>query len=366
MRRLFLVTGSLLFWLATEPVAAQNQSIFLLGGYGTAGYQGSTADGFPNNFSASVSPVLLYTMGRNILFEAELEFGLSGSTTTTSLEYAQIDYLGAENFVVTAGKFLLPFGVFGDRLHPTWINKLPTGPVLYGHAHGGVAEEGLLPVLADAGVLLKGAREISNGFALNFSAYVTQGPSLGQVEEHEEETPHAEAPGEEPDVNLPPPVAFGISFEDNNSNKMVGGRVGLVRGPNFEATVSGFRAAYDASGNRTFSGGALSVEFRRGRMELRAEAVATTQEFDSETGVATQSRKGIYAQLSRRIGSWEPVVRWGALSDGKVGQAVTIDGHQEVALGFAYWLEPTVPLKMAWEFHQDRPDRFNLQWAYGF
>ena len=119
-------------WAQPSPL-----SNFVLAGYGSATYDAFTVDEFTNNFSASVSPVLLFSMGEDILFETELEFGLSGEVTSTSLEYAQIDYLGFDRVQIIAGKFLLPFGLFSERLHPTWINKMPSAPLLY---HSGCPE----------------------------------------------------------------------------------------------------------------------------------------------------------------------------------------------------------------------------------
>ena len=90
----------LLAMVMAQPVVAQSRSILVLAGYGSAGYEAATSSEFPNDFTVSVSPVILYTMGRDIVFETELEFGLSGTQTTTALEYAQIDYLGFENGTV--------------------------------------------------------------------------------------------------------------------------------------------------------------------------------------------------------------------------------------------------------------------------
>ena len=120
------ILAACLSGLPFTSLAGQGQSIFVLSGYGDATYEAAATSDYPNDFSASVSPIFLYTMGGNILFEAELEFGLSGAATTTGLGYAQIDYLGFESVQIIAGKFLLPFGIFGERQHPTWINKLPT------------------------------------------------------------------------------------------------------------------------------------------------------------------------------------------------------------------------------------------------
>ncbi|NNK63792.1 MAG: hypothetical protein HKO98_11375 [Gemmatimonadetes bacterium] len=353
-----------------EATQAQTRSVFVMSGYGTITYEAATTGDFPNDFSASLSPVFLYSMGDDFLFEAELEFGLNGVATTTSLEYAQIDYLGFESFQIIAGKFLLPFGTFSERIHPSWINKLPTGPVLYGHAHGGVAEDGLLPVLSDAGVQLRFTHPFSSTWSLDITGFVTQGPSLGEVDDHddgEEEDDHGEEEEDDHGEETPAPaVAFGTSFGDNNSNKMVGARVGLVKGPAFEVYLSGFHALYDSEGLLDYRAAALSVEWRRSGFEFRGEGLLTRQEFQREDRFVDQSRSGFYAQVSKRVGKWEPVVRWGSLADATVDTEAVIDGHNEIAMGLAYWFQPSIPLKLSWEIHEDRDDRLYVQWAFGF
>jgi hypothetical protein len=161
-------------------------------------------------------------------------------------------------------------------------------------------------------------------------------------------------------------VAFGTSFGDNNTNKMFGGRIGVVRGPSFEAYVSGFHAMYDEGDYLDYVGGALSVELRRGSFELRGEGVATLQEVEFETEFRDLKRQGIYVQASNRFDQWEPVARYGWLSDARVAGTTTREAHQELALGLVRWLQPSVPIKLAYEFHEGLDDRLTLQWAYGF
>ena len=215
-----VVTGSLL--VMASAVAAQDgtpltRANIVFTGYGSATYEAAMNTAFENNFTASISPIFLYNMGGDVLFETELEFGLSGEATTTTLEYAQIDYLGFDKVIITAGKFLVPFGIFGERLHPTWINKLPTAPLLFGHAHGGVAEGSLLPVLSDAGLMVRVAQPLGSSWNLNLSMYVTQGPTLveadAQGDGHDDD--HGDDQGGATDF-IAPGVGFGIAFNDNN------------------------------------------------------------------------------------------------------------------------------------------------------
>lgn len=360
-------------------------SSVILAGYGGATYNASLGHDLvetQNDFSASVSPVLLWGMGDDLLFEAELEFGVSGQVTTTTLEYAQIDYLGFERLQFTAGKFLLPFGVFGERLHPTWINKLPTMPLLFGHAHGGVAEGSLLPILSDAGLMGRFSQPAGDA-SLNLSLFVTQGPRLMTEDEAEGGHAHAVVPshsvvaavpghdGPEPGTGSSayaiPDVGFGVSFSDNNANKMLGGRLGYVRAPGLEIYVSGFHAMYDAESYLDYQGWALSTQLRRWGFEFLGEAAYLRQEFATgETTFETLERPAYYVEAARRIGAFEPVVRWSQLLEGTVNGTTATVGTDRLSLGLNYWVSATVPVKAAYLFDPDFDDRLVFQWAFGF
>lgn len=368
------------------PLAAQETPLsnFVLAGYGSALY-GAGLDGFDSDFAASISPVLLYSLGDDILFEAELEFGLEGTGTQTVLEYAQLDYLGFDRAQLTIGKFLLPFGVFGERLHPSWINKFPTMPLLYGHAHGGQAPDALFPVLSDLGFMARYSQPLG-GLDLDLSFYVTQGPmrvdtaalepdghahsvrdpSLSVVEGQANDVAAAATTAAAAYQEVIPDVAFGVSVPDNNRNKLIGVRLGLVKGPTFEVFLSGFHSMYDPDDYLDLVGGNLAFEFRTTRSELRTEVAYLAQEF-SDNGVYRYfNTPGYYGQYAYRLGAVEPVVRWSHLLPGTVeGADVTLE-RQELALGVNYWVLPSVPVKLAYAYDPDREDRLIFQWAFGF
>lgn len=362
-----------------EPSPLAN---FVLSGYGSAGFGAVTADDFKNDFSASISPVMLYSMGSDLLFEAELEFGLSGPSTTTTLEYAQANYLGFDRVLVTAGKFLMPFGLFTERYHPSWINKMPTAPLLYGHAHGGVAEGALMPILSDAGVLARLKQPLGSVWSLDVSGWVTQGPRIiaaaAEGDAHDDgpaDDGHAHKSGIGPDDhgdNLTaadldiPGVGFGVSFDDNNENKLLGGRVGLVNGPVLEAYVSGFYAKYDDDERLYVYGLNYAMDVKRAGYELRGEVTVLTQEFKTDTGFDDFARWGYYVQVSRRINALEPVLRWSELVESTVHDVVAFPDRQEIAFGLNYWISPSVPVKVMYAVDLDGDDNIMVQWAFGF
>lgn len=383
-----IATLTLLAMVVCQPAVSQTAGTLsdaVLSGYGNITWQATADETRTNDFSVGFSPVMLYSMGENFLFEAELEFGVSGEVTTTSLEYAQFNYLGFDNVVITAGKFLVPFGLFGERVHPAWINKLPTAPALFGHAHGGVAEGGaLLPILSDVGLMARYRNSFSSGWGLNLTAWVSQGPRwvgdpggtpVDDGHEDDEGDDHSaaskigdlsdEGHGGELTIEIPS-VGFGVAFPDNNANKMLGARLGLVKGPMFEAYVGAFHARYDNNQDLDLIGSHLSMEMRHSGFEVRAEGMLLWQDVPHESAIEVLNREGYYVQASRRIGAWEPVVQWSHVMEAELeGQTASPD-QREFAVGAVYWLQPSIPLKVAYHSDLNGDDHVFLQWAYGF
>lgn len=376
-------------WILVSPpnVLGQDEpepySSFLLTGYGTASFSALPGDDAArNDFAVSLNPVILYSLGENILFESEFEIGLEGGATEIALEYGQLNYLGFERVVISAGKFLVPFGVFGERLHPTWINKLPSMPLVYGHAHGGVAEGSLLPILSDVGAMVRFNQPMAGLWELTLALYVTQGPAeveagSGGDDGHAHSIIDRASSGTMASLVLNqgnatqhfdiPSVAFGTNRSDNNDSKMLGARIGLVQGGGFEFYVSGFHAMYNEGDYLDIYGSSLSAEWRSGAFEARGEGAIVWQEFEQPDGTFPKLRSpGYYLQTSYRVGDWEPVVRWSQLTDAKVSDEVVRDGLRQIAFGINYWLEPSVPVKAAIEINPDGDDRLLFQWAYGF
>jgi len=103
----------------------------LFSGYAFAGYEDRTGES--GSFNAGFNPIFLWKPADRLFFEGELELELSDGETELSLEYAHLNYSLNDYVTLGAGKFLSPFGIFRERLHPAWINKLPDAPLAYGH-----------------------------------------------------------------------------------------------------------------------------------------------------------------------------------------------------------------------------------------
>lgn len=178
---------------------------FMIRGYGHAGLNSlKTDDEKESSYVGSAfAPIFLFKHSNKLMFEAELEFQLENNKLEIGLEYADIMYVINDNLTIRAGKFLLPFGTFMERLHPAWVNRLPTRPLGFGH-------DGIAPS-SGIGVELRGAFDLG-GAKLNYSVYSTNGPRLKDGEEEPDEAGM---------------LSFN-NYEDNNKSKAFGGRIGLL------------------------------------------------------------------------------------------------------------------------------------------
>ena len=339
---------------------------FLLTGFASAGYTDSEDEN--STFSASISPVLLWQLNDRLLFEAEFEFGLESvdgeGETEVELEYADGSYLLNDYITVGAGKFLTPFGLFGERLHPSWINKLPNMPFPYMH-HGGIAPMTSLGAFVRGGIPLGDMKG-------NYSFYISNGPSL-ETEGHH-----------------PGTLSFE-NFEDANDNKALGGRVGLlpisslelgysfqfadVDASTFDQDVDSFIQGFDLSYVREY-------DAIRGVIDVRFEWVFSNVDdavfLDEDTGLFftfDNTRNGGYAQLAYRptqvdidfVRNLEIVGRYDWID---VGSGVPDDDKERWAIGLNYWLTNSSVIKLSYQQtdvdNQDQTGAFLAQFAIGF
>ena len=183
---------------------------FLITGYGTAGFE--DRPGESGKFTAGFSPILLWKISDRLFFESELEIELTPNETEIGLEYANLSYLVNGFITAKAGKFLTPFGTFGDRFHASWINKLPDQPLAVG-------EEGIVP-FTQTGV------QFSGGFTLgptklNYALYAANGPRLNRDAENLADIGRLEFD----------------NFTETNS-RSYGGRIGFLPIPELEIGYS--------------------------------------------------------------------------------------------------------------------------------
>jgi hypothetical protein len=177
----------------------------------------------------------------------------SSSGSYIALAYSNLVYFLHPNVAVTAGIFLSPFGIYAERLHAEWINKLPDAPL---------GMDGTIPE-TEMGAQVRGGFFLQK-LKMNYSFYISNGPVL---------TDSGYYAGK---LTL-------NSLADNNSNKALGGRIGILPSST-HAFEAGFSLQHGKAGNENtphagvdawLYAGDISFRhffnFLRGTLELKAQ-----------------------------------------------------------------------------------------------
>jgi len=376
---LFLIV---FFWgvnlLAQNNNFEPSKTQFMIRGYGHTGlnYTNTEGDKELSFFGSEFSPIFLFKQSDKLMFETELEFEYEGNDLDIGVEYADVMYVLHKNLTVRAGKFLLPFGTFFERLHPAWINKFGSKPL-------GFDDDGITPE-SDMGVEFRGAFDL-DGPKLNYAVYAVNGPRLIDGSDEPDEAG----------------MLLFQNFEDNNISKAFGGRIGLLPFSD-SSTELGFSvystngagdkdSAYEKTGVFMYAldfSFVKQIEAVRGFLDVKAQynnsKIDTARYTDDleETYSFDNKSNAFYAQLSYRptmfesdcIKKLEFVGRYsnynaptGALWAGKSDQ---------YAFGINYWLNWRSVIKASYQTTDTKrmndvlgtinTEGFYLHWAIGF
>jgi hypothetical protein len=151
---------------------------------GGAGYVFNSTAGVPT-LEPQVDPVLLVPFGSHLLLESRTDFtgffqrrnqtsGPYGGKVFKTVEYAQLDWLASSRVIVSGGKYLLPFGLYNERLEPIWIRNLQDTPL--------TLPIGTRTSGAGDGVMLRGVAAQARQFSIQYSAYFSARSGINQLE----------------------------------------------------------------------------------------------------------------------------------------------------------------------------------------
>jgi hypothetical protein len=348
-------------------------SSFHVTGYGFTRYVDRENE--DSTFSAVLAPLFLWQVSDRLLFEAEIELELESEhghgDTELELEYADASYILNDYVTLGAGKFLTPFGLFPERLHPAWINKLPDGPLIYAHGTG-------IAPFSSLGIFARGGFPVGPT-KMNYAVYLSNGPALNTGEDEPEEAGILEFE----------------NWEDINNNKAVGGRVGFLPIPAVEVGYSFLWGRVNPSGEEIGDTDAFiwgfdvtyvqEVDVLAGLIDARFEFVRSevdtvTYDADGMLGFGPlrfdNDRDGLYAQLAYRptkcgvkfVRDFEFVGRYDYLNapSGSPEPADT----ERWTIGVNYWVNPSTVVKLAYQRTdvEEEPDvdAFLAMFAVGF
>jgi hypothetical protein len=318
---------------------------------------------------ADFAPIFLFRARDDVLFEAGFDVTLqngstgthdSGSGTSVSLSFAQLDYLFNNYVTFVGGDMLLPLGTYSERA-AGWLNKIPDDPM----ARDLVPGSGL-------GVQLRGAVPIgSSGQSLTYAVYGVNGPSS------------ADGTGNSTNLDLGGNV--GILGTGNNAGAMgnlhgspsAGGRLGwfvpLKAHTDFELGLSGQSGTWDDADRRLWStavlDGALHIS---PYFEAKGEYIYSWVETDDRGTILS---RGLWLQASYKlaglnlelpgINNLELVGRYDNFRDG-LGIAAN-----RYTVGYVYYFSNTLLFEGDYEFRSSNDDSRNhnqltFQLSYGF
>jgi hypothetical protein len=150
---------------------------------GGAGYVHNVTGGAPV-LEPQVDPVLLVAFGRHVLLESRTDFtgvfarenftsGPFKGKVFTDVEYAQLDWLADTHAIVVGGRYLLPFGLYNERLTPLWIHNLQDAPY--------TATIGTRTSGAGNGLMLRGVAAQTPQMSVQYSAYASVRSDIDQL-----------------------------------------------------------------------------------------------------------------------------------------------------------------------------------------
>ncbi len=151
---------------------------------GGMGYIHKVDGGVPT-LEPQLDPVLLIPVGSQVLFESRADFTgvyqkemlTSGSYTGkifTDIAFAQIDWLANSHVNVVAGRYLLPFGLYSERLQPIWIKNLQDAPI--------TASIGTRTSGSGDGIMLRGGVTQKPSYAIQYTAYFSVLSNITQLQ----------------------------------------------------------------------------------------------------------------------------------------------------------------------------------------
>ncbi len=387
MKKIIIVLSiSMLFFgnSITAQDSKTGKTQFMVRGYGHAGldYLKTESGTSLSYVGSSFAPIFLFKQGDRFIFETELEFVLQKNQLEIGLEYANLGYIINKYVMVRAGKFLLPFGTFMERLHPAWINRLSTKPLGFGH-------DGIAPA-SGIGIELRGAAPIG-GSTINYSVYSTNGPQLKIGDDEPDE------------VGM---LNFD-NYIDNNNNKAIGGRIGFLPffNSSMEVGVSYYTGKVGDKGSEyeDVKASLWAFDFSyvkqvsplKGILDIKAQynlnnvsdAYYTVNNDARDTSAVytfTNSSNAYYAQLTYR-----PLMVGNAFLKnleliGRYSQLNTPEGSlwesdiNEATIGLNYWITWRQVVKVNYSFINSRgghdaedaslqkSNAFFVHWAIGF
>jgi len=306
--------------LVALPARAQLQ----VNGYLSFEYEnGQRQSEFPDGTFENVRAGLFFSGTTAKRFDYNLEVRYK-SETRVEIEEAWAGITASEAFHVKLGLYLVPFGKYNtaNRPYQTRFIKTP------------LAQAYVYPESwRDIGILAEGRTKY-----LRYAAYIGNGLREGAD------------------------LQAGQQYKDNNKNKAVGGRMGILLSQSFEAGFSYYRGQYDSANTRTLALKGADVSWETDSFLLLYEY--SKADLDNPSGYSRGKAEGHFGLLAL---SWEDVSLWGSYQkldytdpfhgSGFVegmspGSGISYE-QSRWAVGLVYFASANILIKLEYDFNSD-------------
>ncbi len=379
-----------------QPSASQFSSAFsrYLGSHtfmitGAAGLdyiynqQSGAINGIPNRsqntFVSDWEPMVLYRPTDWILFQGILSGGFGSNGTSVDLSTAAFHLFLNDYMTVVGGLFDNPFGDWYETQSPMWVNRFVTAPLPFG-------VEAVVPP-AELGAQLRGGFQWGqSGQTFDYTIWGGNGPSFSQT------SAGIDAPGAT--VSAPTAIA-----SKRTNGKAVGARFRIYPLPaalelgRLELGASTYNGKW-VSGE-WFNSWGVDFNYFIGNFQTRGEWVQSYRQMPSDSGFGNDNRKGWYVQagyflsdvslpflpevVNTHLQRLEPLIRFSGVNQDAVlvddigaaprntfqlglvpdfglsGSPALFAPHsREIALGFDYWITPSIVWQNEFDFELPR------------
>ncbi len=280
---------------------------------------GGYADVMYQNYDANESTFVLghvcldltAELTDDVLVAAEIEWADASPMANggdADLVCAYIDCALGDRATLRAGKFLVPFNVYNTQLYSADVAKLASVPFVAG-----------LSKWSETGIQVYGEIDTGSDAGLDYAVYYVNGLE-------------ADDDGE---------VVKNNDVDLNDSDKAIGGRLGITTPGGIEFGLSGYKGAYTADGSNDVTMLGLDFCYAYEAFEVRAEYVNTEAEV---TDAGDVEEDGFYLQGAYKfLDKYEAIVRYDELDDGG-------DSIDRVTVGGNYTITDDLTFRLSYEW----------------
>lgn len=250
-----------------------------------------------------------------VLVRAEVEWAYDAQQDAIddNLSYAYIDYRVLDAMTIRAGKFLIPFNAYNERLYRADVAKLAVPPIT------NLAASPLTDVrMADTGIQLRGLIDTGGEVGFDYAVYYVNGLNRDR---------------------------------DDATSAGMGGRLGVITPAGLEFGLSGYATEVVPGVDLDMIG--VDACYKYETMEVRGEFVRQNLDGDSANGFYLQAAYGFNDR-------YEVVARFGESDYLQRGESI-----QSATLGGNYKITDDLTFRVAYEWN-DLADGISTQLAVRF